>query len=173
MMKRAMSSVSSRFMPATGSSSSSSLGSMARARPSSTRFCTPYGSRPTGSLRHGLELEEVDDLLDHGAVAQLLVAGPAEPGERRERAVADVLVPAEHEVVEHREVREQLDVLEGAGHAELGDGVRLEADQLLAVELHRALLRPVDAGQHVEDAGLAGAVGADDREQLVARGPRS
>ncbi len=37
-MNRAMSSVSSRFIPATGSSSSSSFGSLASARPSSTRF---------------------------------------------------------------------------------------------------------------------------------------
>ena len=40
-MKRLISSFSSRFMPAMGSSSSSSSGSMARARPSSTRFCRP------------------------------------------------------------------------------------------------------------------------------------
>ena len=40
-MKRAMSSVSSTFMPATGSSSSSSFGSIASARPSSTRFLMP------------------------------------------------------------------------------------------------------------------------------------
>src|SRR3989441_5941077 len=46
--KRAMSSVSSRFMPATGSSSSRSLGSMASARPSCTRFCRPKGRAPTG-----------------------------------------------------------------------------------------------------------------------------
>jgi hypothetical protein len=36
------------FMPATGSSSSSSRGSTHSARASSTRFCTPYGSSPTG-----------------------------------------------------------------------------------------------------------------------------
>ena len=40
-MKRLMSSFSSRFMPAIGSSSSKSCGSIASARPSSTRFCKP------------------------------------------------------------------------------------------------------------------------------------
>ena len=40
-MKRAMSSVSSRFMPATGSSSISTLGRIASARAISTRFCNP------------------------------------------------------------------------------------------------------------------------------------
>ncbi len=47
-MKRAMSSVSSRFIPATGSSSSSRRGSIASARPSSIRFWIPYGSSATG-----------------------------------------------------------------------------------------------------------------------------
>ena len=49
--KRAMSSFSSRFMPAIGSSRSSTLGSIASARASSTRFCSPYGSFPTGVRR--------------------------------------------------------------------------------------------------------------------------
>jgi hypothetical protein len=40
-MKRHMSCFSSTFMPAIGSSSSSSVGSAASARPSSTRFCRP------------------------------------------------------------------------------------------------------------------------------------
>ena len=79
----------------------------------------------------------------------------------------DVLVPAEHQVVEHGEVLEQRDVLEGAGQPRRGDPVRPLAQDALAEELHRALLGPVDAGEHVEQRGLAGAVGADDREQLA------
>src|SRR5437899_2080652 len=50
-MKRAMSSFSSWFVPPIGSSSSNTLGWRARARPSSTRFWSPYGSEPTGRLR--------------------------------------------------------------------------------------------------------------------------
>ncbi|MCY1223531.1 hypothetical protein D9M72_356600 [compost metagenome] len=46
-----MSCFSSTFMPAMGSSSSSIEGSAASARASSTRFCRPYGKRPTGVLR--------------------------------------------------------------------------------------------------------------------------
>ena len=65
-----------------------------------------------------LQLEEVDDVLDRRAVRELLPPGPPEPGDRRERAVAQVVVPAEHQVVEHRQVREELDVLEGAGDPE-------------------------------------------------------
>lgn len=47
-MRPAISRRSPPFIPATGSSSRSSRGSMHSARASSTRFCTPYGSSPTG-----------------------------------------------------------------------------------------------------------------------------
>src|SRR3990172_3808292 len=50
-MKRHMSCFSYMFIPAIGSSRSSTSGSAGRARASSTRFCSPYGSRPTGVLR--------------------------------------------------------------------------------------------------------------------------
>ncbi|CFW33943.1 Uncharacterised protein [Bordetella pertussis] len=50
-MKRAISSVSSRFMPATGSSSIRMRGCIASARASSTRFCRPYDSAATGAWR--------------------------------------------------------------------------------------------------------------------------
>ena len=115
----------------------------------------------------GRQLEEVDDLLHAGAVRELLAARLADPRQGGERAVADVLVPPEHQVVEDGEVGEQLDVLEGPGHAEPRDRRWTHAHQLVAVQLHRALLGPVDAGEDVEDAGLARAVGADEREQLV------
>ena len=97
----------------------------------------------------------------------LLAQRAAAPDERGERPVAQVEVSAEHQVVDQGEVREQLDALEGAGHAERRDVVRSHADDLLAGEANAALLRPVDAGQDVEDGRLAGAVGTDDREQLA------
>jgi hypothetical protein len=74
---------------------------------------------------------------------------------------------AEHQVVEDREVLEQLDVLEGPRHPEGGDPVRRHPDDLRAPEAHGPLLRPVHARQHVEDRGLPGAVRPDDREQLA------
>ena len=64
-----------------------------------------------------LQLEEVDDVLDRCPVEQLAPAGPAEPGERGQHAVRVVVVAAEHQVVQHGQVGEQLDVLECAGHA--------------------------------------------------------
>lgn len=64
-----------------------------------------------------LDPEELDDLLDHLAVTHLFTACPAEPQKRRERPVLDVRMPTEHEVVEHRQVLEQGDVLEHSRHA--------------------------------------------------------
>jgi hypothetical protein len=100
-------------------------------------------------------------------VADLLAPGPAQPQQGRGDAVADVEVAAQQQVVEHGEVLEQLDVLEGPGHAGAGDAVGLEPDQVAAGEADGALLGPVQAREAVEQRGLAGAVGTDDGEQLV------
>jgi hypothetical protein len=115
-----------------------------------------------------LQLQEVDGVLDRGPVDELTSTRLADPCECRHHPVGVVVVAAEHEVVQHGEIGEQLDVLERAGNAELGDLVRGLADQIGAGEGDTARLRAVHPGQHVEDRGLACAVRADDREQLVA-----
>ena len=79
---------------------------------------------------------------------------------------------AEHEVVEHRHVGEQLDVLERARDADGRDLVRPAPRQLVlsaggAVKQDAPALRPVEAADAVEQAGLAGAVGADDGHDLA------
>ncbi len=63
---------------------------------------------------------------------------------------------------------EQLDVLEGARDAQRRDRVRRLRDQVLAVEADAAGGRRVDAADQVEHRRLAGAVGADQREDLAA-----
>jgi hypothetical protein len=75
-------------------------------------------------------------------------------------------VASEHQVVEHREIVEQSDVLERPGEPEAGDLVRLLADDLVAEQLDPSDLGPVDARQTVQEGGLSGAVRSDDREQL-------
>lgn len=85
----------------------------------------------------------------------------------REDAVPEVQVTPQHEVVQDRQPREQLDVLEGPCHASTGDPVRTLADQLLTSQADRALLWAVHPGDDVEDAALAGPVGSDQSEQLV------
>jgi hypothetical protein len=76
-------------------------------------------------------------------------------------------VAAHEDVVEHGEVREQLDVLEGAGDAERGDPVGPHAHDRLALPADVALLGLVHLVDAVEDGRLPGAVGADDGEQLA------
>src|SRR5216117_4067838 len=69
--------------------------------------------------------------------------------------------------LEHREVREDVDQLERAGHAEPSEPHRPEPVDLLLLEAHRAGAGRREPGQDVDQRGLAGAVGADDRDELA------
>ena len=87
---------------------------------------------------------------------------------RTSHAVVHLVVQADHDVLQHRLVVEQADVLEGAGDAgpvDLGGG---HAVDVLAVQQDGAVGGLVDLGQQVEDGGLAGAVGADEAGDLRA-----
>ena len=72
------------------------------------------------------------------------------------------------DVVQHRELAEQADGLEGAGDAALGDQVGPQPGDVGAVQADRAAGGAQEAGDDVEQGGLAGAVGADDTEDLAA-----
>ena len=120
----------------------------------------------------GLELEQVDDLLDELPVPYLLAPGRAEPEHRGGEPVAHVHVPAEHQVLQQRQVAEQLDVLEGPGHPHPRDAVRAGAHQVVGpgravlvapVQQDVSLLRLVEAARAVEQARLPGPVGTDHR----------
>jgi hypothetical protein len=104
-------------------------------------------------------------------VLDLLPARRAEVDQRRGHAVLHVHVAAQHEVVEHRHVLEQLDVLKRSGDAQAGDPARPRARQLVGsgavVQHDRALLRPVQPACAVEQARLARAVGPDHRMDLA------
>jgi len=76
---------------------------------------------------------------------------------------------ADQDVVERGERPEDLGVLERARHATAGDLVRRQSQQVDAVEGGAAGGRAIEAGQHVEDGRLPGAVGADQREDLAPR----
>ena len=90
------------------------------------------------------------------------------------RVLLEPGVGADHDVLHHGHAPEQADVLEGAGHAQVGDLVGLELLDAPALELDGALVAVVEAGDGVEEGGLAGAVGADDAEDPArARCPRS
>src|SRR5215213_5412660 len=85
----------------------------------------------------------------------------------RGAGVLVVDMAADLDVVEDRQLFEQTYVLKGTGHAEAGDLVWLELGGGHAADLDLPLGRLVHAGEHVEDRGLAGAVRADQADQLV------
>src|SRR5258707_5189880 len=73
----------------------------------------------------------------------------------------------DHHVLERREVVEEADVLEGARDPHARDAIRRRVLQLRALEPEAALLLAIDAGEHVEERGLARAVGADEAVDLA------
>jgi hypothetical protein len=76
-------------------------------------------------------------------------------------------VPADQQIAQHGRILEQFDVLEGAGDAEFGDAEGRLLGDVLILEIDLARGRAVDPRDQVEDRTLAGAVGADDREDLA------
>src|SRR5207245_1147927 len=70
-------------------------------------------------------------------------------------------------VVEDAHAPEQGDVLERARDPQLGPLVRLQTRDVAAVEHDPSARGRVDAADAVEDARLAGAVGADDGEKVA------
>ena len=90
---------------------------------------------------HALQLHELDDALDRLAMAHFLAPDRGQEQHLLQRIGGEARVTAGHDVVEHAHVREQLDVLEGAGDAELGDRARRQAGDVLAAEADAALAR--------------------------------
>ena len=76
-------------------------------------------------------------------------------------------VPADQQIGEHGGILEQFDVLERARDAEPRDVVRRLLRNVLIFEKNSARCRRIDPRDQVEDRTLAGAVGADDRENLA------
>src|SRR5206468_8024759 len=73
------------------------------------------------------------------------------------------------DVVDARGIAERLHELEGARETEPADRVRRLPGHVVAREDDAAGFGPVVAGDHVEERRLAGAVGADDPEDLAGR----
>src|SRR6185436_14797883 len=93
--------------------------------------------------------------------------GPFVPQDRAEHAGSRSRVAADHDVFERGKVHEQADVLERAADAGGRDLVRLQAGETALVELEVAAVGRVDAGENIEQRGLAGAVRADQAVDLA------
>ena len=85
------------------------------------------GQRTRMRVPHALQLHELDDAFDRLAMAHFLAPDRGQEQHLLQRVGGKARVTAGHDVVEHAHVREQLDVLEGAGDAELGDRARRQA----------------------------------------------
>ncbi len=70
------------------------------------------------------------------------------------------------DVVAHGERAEQLQALEGAGHPEAGPLVGGHAGDVVTRQQHPTGGGRLQPGEHVEDGGLAGTVGADETGDL-------
>src|SRR3954447_26658692 len=130
-----------------------------------------------GAVEDPRLLEPVARLLDRLPFG-LRIAADAENAEEGEAGGDHQrVVLCDEEVLEHGHAREQPDVLEGAGHPRLpGDAVAGQAFEeesraVLLVERDHSLGRLVEAGDAVENGGLAGAVRADDGGDVAAAGP--
>ena len=147
---------SARERPAAGSSSIISFGSLARAMPTSSWRCSPCESSDTSDVEAVAEA----DGLRHRArlLAQLVVLARAhEP----QMAVVD----AEHrqvQVVLDGQAEEQAGGLERAREAHAGALARGLAAHVAAEQLDRPGGRGELPRDHVEERGLAGAVGPED-----------
>ena len=132
-------------------------------------------------IRRGLHGEAAGELealaLAGGELAGEVVAllQQVDEGQRLQRLVARRLhvggadQRADDDVLGHGEVGEGLELLEGAGHAAAGDAVGPHAGDLAAVEEDAAGVERLEAGDQVEQRGLAGAVGPDDADDLALR----
>ena len=115
----------------------------------------------------GFEAEGFEEDVGGGFVLVVfeLVVWGAEDG--AEEAVGDGLVESDEDVFEDGEAAEEADVLEGAGDAGAVDLEGLFADEGFSGESDVAGGGAVDAGDDVEGGGFAGAVGADEAEELA------
>ena len=93
--------------------------------------------------------------------------GAVEAQHRRGHAAPAAQVRAERDVLEHRHAGDHLHVLEGARHAALRDLARGQAVDALAAQRHLAARGRQHAGDEVEGGRLAGAVRADQAEDLA------
>ena len=96
----------------------------------------------------------------------LPVVGQAE--ERGGQIILHGLVEAHLHIVDDRQLLEQPDVLEGAGHAHPVDLIGLFARRGHSIDQDGAAGGLVHVGQQVENGGLTGTVGADEARDLVA-----
>src|SRR5262245_37295365 len=115
-----------------------------------------------------LDLQEIDDRLDHAAMVDFLAAGRTIMDELVKEVCMHLQDSARHDVVERRHPFEERDVLERAGHAVHRRIARPHPFISVPLEHDGAALRLVEAVDDIEHRRLAGAVRTDDGADLAA-----
>ena len=87
--------------------------------------------------------------------------------DRAEHALMGAHVAADHDVFQRRHFAEQADILEGTRNAGLGHFMRRRRRIRFAGQLEGAAVGLIQAGDDIEEGGLAGAVGADQAVDLA------
>ena len=115
------------------------------------------------------ETDESEQLAPFGRGRAVLPRDRREREKMRERVLLLMQMPPNHDVLERRHVHEDLEVLKRARQAARRQFVGRQARYVLPIEIDAAAARSIEAGDHVEQGGLAGAVWADNRVDSTAR----
>ena len=115
---------------------------------------------------HLFEFEQAQKRPGGFGQRRLVPAHPRQAQRVADEIAAAVRMPADADIVEHRLRREQRQVLKGAADADLGDPVRRAVDDRAPLEQDVAAIGRVETADAVEQRGLAGAVRADQAEDL-------
>ena len=153
-----------RLMPAAGSSSSSSAGRAAAARANSRRRCSPNARLDASSSPLCARSASSSSPAISFRVRRV---APNQRGRKPLPGDVPGRVLRHPQVLPHREVREQADVLEGACNPGSQALVRRLPVHQLPAEVNGAGGRRVDAADHVDRGALARAVGSDQAEDLA------
>ena len=167
--KAVKSAVSCGFMPAVGSSSSSSFGSRReRARDlepalvAVRQVLADHGIRPRKPGVH-------EQLSRAHTRVGLLALDTGRAQDRFDQVALQPHVHADEHVLERRHVLEEADVLERSPDAAVREGMWRLTGHVFVREDHAPRRRPVDAREHVEERRLAGAVRTDQADDRAAR----
>ncbi len=122
------------------------------------------GNRDMGDV---VKVEIADDLMDALVEFGLAAADPGQFQRVADNVAVGAGMGADPNVVEHRQIGKQRDVLKGAADADFGDPVRRTRQDARAFHENVAGARLVEPAQAIEECGLAGAVRPDQAEDLA------
>src|SRR6185436_7298862 len=114
-----------------------------------------------------LKPKVVQDFVDALVERSLAAARPWQAQGVADDVAVGTRVGADPDIVEHRQVLEQRDILEGATDPDFGNPVRLAIEYAVALQEDVAGAGLIEPAQAVEQRGLAGAVGSDQAEDLA------